>query len=230
VKKCLVAGCEKWASRRGLCWAHEFSQRYQTDPRFRENRKKTKREYNRKLLRRYQNETADALGGWKCAVCGDTDRDVLAFDHERGGGEDERGKMGGQLPTIRYYYHNLGEAKKRLQVLCANCNWKKNVTERYGISRSTKALYERRLRARLMGLLGGWRCRECGETDPSVLTIDHVNGGGAEERRQMNGYPLVIRYYLSHPNEAQRKLQILCRSCNWKKHLMQGVRTPQVEA
>ncbi len=230
MKECSEAGCEKRARSRGLCWTHEFSQRYRTSTQFRENRKKTKREYNRRLLQRYRDGIASTLGGWKCAECGETDRVVLAFDHKRGGGDQERANMGGQLPTIRHYYHNLGEAKERLQVLCMNCNWKKNVNERHGASRTAKALLERRLRGELVGLLGGRRCRECGEADMTVLTIDHVSGGGAEERRRMKGYPLMIRYYLSHPDEAQGKLQVLCRNCNWKKHLTQGIRVLQVNA
>lgn len=207
------------AQRRGLCWTHEFSQRYQTNPLFRENRKKTKRDYNRWLLQEYRDRIAGVLGGWKCVMCGTTLRDVLAFDHKNGDGEEERNRMGGQLPTIRYYYHHLRDARKRLQVLCANCNWKKVTLKSYGKSTSKTSVWVRMAREDIIGLLGGPRCRECGMTDSTVLTIDHVNGGGAEERRRMGGYQAVLHFYLNHPGEAREKLQVLCRNCNWKRHL-----------
>lgn len=226
---CSAAGCAKQAKVRGLCWTHEFSERYRINPEFRENRKKTKRGYNRRLLLRYRDGIAHTLGGWKCVACGETDRRVLVFDHRIGDGHDERDKMGGQLPTIRFYYHNATEAKERLQVLCANCNWKKNVQERYGANQSKKALYERELRLRLINLLGGRKCVECGEPDVRLLTIDHVRGGGAEDRRRMKGYGSMIRHYLFHPDEAQAQLQVLCRNCNWRKHLVDGVRVPQTK-
>jgi hypothetical protein len=115
--KCSVEGCGKDAKTRGLCWTHDFSQRYQRDPKFRENRNKTKRDYNRRLLQTYRDVIAEGLGGWKCVICAVADRDVLSFDHKDGGGENERNRMGGQLPTIRYYYHNPAKAKERLQVI-----------------------------------------------------------------------------------------------------------------
>lgn len=181
--------------------------------------KRTKRDYNRRPLQRYRDKIADTLGGWRCVICGISEKDVLAFDHKRGSGESERNSMGGQLPTIRYYYHHLGEAKEKLQVLCANCNWKKNVTEKDGVRRSKTTLDEQRSRGQLIEILGGWVCRKCGQTDIDVLTIDHTNGGGTEERRRRGRYLPMISFYLAHPKTARERLQILCRNCNWKKHL-----------
>jgi hypothetical protein len=216
--KCSVEGCGKDAKTRGLCWTHDFSQRYQRDPKFRENRNKTKRDYNRRLLQTYRDVIAEGLGGWKCVICAVADRDVLSFDHKDGGGENERNRMGGQLPTIRYYYHNPAKAKERLQVLCANCNWKKNAPK-YGQGRSRTAVWQRTARVALIDLLGGRTCGVCGMKDVEVLTIDHVNGGGTRERKTMKGYPPMIWYYSAHHEAARRNLQVLCRNCNWKRYL-----------
>lgn len=210
--------------RRGLCWTHEFSQRYHEDLEFRRNRNRTKREYNRRLLRRYRDRIAAALGGWKCVMCGVAEKDVLSFDHKSGGGEDERNNMGGQLPTIRYYYHNLRAANERLQVLCANCNWERNAKEKYGKGPSQRAAKERQSREALMDLIGGHKCLGCGQTNLTVLTVDHTNGGGTKDRRLKRGYQSMIYYYLTHAEEARKTLQVLCRNCNWKRHVMRNIR------
>jgi len=154
--KCSVEGCEKDARTRGLCWTHDFSQKYQTDPKFRGNRNKTKRDYNRRLLQTYRDAIAEGLGGWKCVICCVADRDVLSFDHKDGGGENEKKGWEGNYPQSVTII-TTGKAKERLQVLCANCNWKKNAP-RYGQGRSRTAVWQRTARVALIDLLGGRKC------------------------------------------------------------------------
>lgn len=43
-------------------------------------------------------------------------------------------------------------------------------------------------RLRALMVLGG-KCVRCGENDPMVLLVDHVHGGGHEERRTRPGQP-----------------------------------------
>lgn len=60
------------------------------------------------------------LGG-KCSICGFDNPKSLVVDHINGGGRVERRKMGGH----KFYWHylnHLDEARKKLQVLCSNCN------------------------------------------------------------------------------------------------------------
>ncbi len=216
---CVVEGCNKEAARSPqLCWKHDYLKRYWTNARFREKRKATKRAYGRRHLQEIRDCIAKSLGGWKCADCGVSDRDVLSFDHVDGRGEAERNRMGGQLPTIRYYHTHLGEARRKLQVLCANCNWKKNSVDKRTTGTSRGATYQRKERGRLIELLGGPICASCGETDQSVLTIDHITGGGTADRKRRGGYWRLIHSYLSNPQEASKSLRILCRNCNWKSH------------
>ena len=144
---------------------------------------------------------------------------MLVFDHKNGDGEDERDRMGGQIVTIRYYAHHLEEAGEKLQVLCANCNWKRNAAEKYGYGSSRTAVWMRQARKNLIDGLGGSKCTQCGITDIDVLTLDHLHGGGSRERKSLGGYDPLLRYYSSHPGAARENLQVLCRNCNWRRHL-----------
>jgi hypothetical protein len=64
-------------------------------------------------------------------------------------------------------------------------------------------------------------CACCGETEPAFLTIDHVNGDGAEDRKKHDGHR-QLRFWLSQ----QPKLpgyRMLCWNCNCGRRLNNGV-------
>lgn len=67
--------------------------------------------------------------GAECIKCGYSDLRALQLDHINGGGCKERKKTHNQT-LIRFYRNNPKEAFKKLQVLCANCNWIKLAEER----------------------------------------------------------------------------------------------------
>jgi len=82
---------------------------------------------------------------------------------------------------------------------------------------------------RLLELLGN-KCVRCGFSDSSTmvswgsalgrwaLQIDHISGGGRKELGKDN--EAMYRYYLSKPDEAKLKLQVLCANCNIiKRHV-----------
>lgn len=59
--------------------------------------------------------------GGKCVICGFEDERALQLDHINGHGSKDPKR---QYDT-RYGWilNNLGEAKLKYQILCANCNW-----------------------------------------------------------------------------------------------------------
>jgi hypothetical protein len=48
----------------------------------------------------------------------------LCFDHINSDGAVDRKRISktGSGGTVRHYLQNLGEAKEKIQILCANCN------------------------------------------------------------------------------------------------------------
>ena len=77
-------------------------------------------------------------------------------------------------------------------------------------------LKEKRLK--LMDVLGGRICSNCGFNDIRALQIDHKNGQGHRERlNHKDSNYLMYLYYLKNLESAKEKLQVLCANCNWIK-------------
>ncbi len=84
--------------------------------------------------------------------------------------------------------------------------------------------YKRKLKQEVMSHYGGGRCicAICGETNLYCLSIDHINGLGAWERKEKRfriwggniyGYLRKEHYPLGY--------QVLCMNCNWIKWAIQ---------
>jgi len=65
-------------------------------------------------------------------------------------------------------------------------------------------------------------CARCGITDIDILCLDHINGDGAERRRETKE-PLgkALYYYLKKAGFPDG-LQVLCFNCNMKKRISEG--------
>ena len=72
-----------------------------------------------------------AIFGSKCKRCGFSDPRALQFDHKKGGGNAERRES--RKRSVIYFYRwsllHPREAKKKFQLLCANCNWIKRAEQ-----------------------------------------------------------------------------------------------------
>lgn len=59
----------------------------------------------------------------------------------------------------------------------------------------------------------GDKCARCGfKKDKRALCLDHINGDGAKDRKDKGSR--TYRYYVSHLDEAEKNLQVLCYNCN----------------
>jgi hypothetical protein len=74
----------------------------------------------------------------------------------------------------------------------------------------------RRLKDLVYAAYGGYSCRCCGETTPEFLTIDHINGDGANHRRIIGRCGNTLLLWLKK-NNFPTGFQILCWNCQWGK-------------
>ena len=82
--------------------------------------KKTHKGYSQGA--KYRKFLIKLLGG-KCIKCNFNDIRALQLDHINGNGLREIKKFNGGGTMYLYYKRNTNEAKEKLQILCANCNW-----------------------------------------------------------------------------------------------------------
>lgn len=60
----------------------------------------------------------------------------------------------------------------------------------------------------------GDKCACCGETTYEFLCIDHINGGGARQRRETKKH---IYHWLKQAGWPTQGFQVLCHNCNLAK-------------
>lgn len=72
----------------------------------------------------------------------------------------------------------------------------------------------------------GDKCACCGETERMFLSVDHINNDGNIQRKQTTDggrdmYRKLTNAILA--GNPPKDLQLLCRNCNWGKHVNGGV-------
>lgn len=82
-----------------------------------------RRKYNRDYRKALRCEML-FRGGGKCKRCEETDWRVLQVDHVNGGGH-RSGETGKMLTRMRVELILERIERGELQILCANCNWRK---------------------------------------------------------------------------------------------------------
>jgi hypothetical protein len=84
-----------------------------------------------------------------------------------------------------------------------------------------------RLKDQCFAAYGGYRCVCCGETEPSMMTLDHVNEDGAQHRNLLNGgmgrLKSVDMYRRLKDAGYPAGIQVLCYNCNISKHRNGGI-------
>jgi hypothetical protein len=126
--------------------------------------------------------------------------------------------------------------EKKNCAICRECNnakgreWRKNNREKFNKysleryfknpKRSHEITNRSRVKVRIEMIQSyGGKCCNCGVDDIDVLDIDHVHNNGAEDRKNnLYGYNLYRR--LKKLNWPKNNYQLLCKNCNWKKHLL----------
>lgn len=78
--------------------------------------------------------------------------------------------------------------------------------------------YQRNLRIAVIEALGG-KCIECGFNDIRALQIDHINGGGSQERKEGKTAGQYSKHVMESFLKKENKYQLLCANCNWVKRV-----------
>ena len=134
-------------------------------------------------------------------------------------------------PRSRFILYN----KRKDSGLCPKCGGKRTSKTNLFCRPCLKYIYSKtdreqqyknarsfRKKLRLLTLAAyGDKCVCCGETTKEFLTIDHVNNNGAEHRKKI-GTSTLLMYMWLRDNKYPGGFQILCRNCNWGKHINAG--------
>lgn len=156
-------------------------------------------------------ETFDAYGG-KCALCGEGSQEFLCLDHVGNNGKEERALVGGGRHLYRYL-RKQGYPKNGYRVLCYNCNMARMLEEKMSIpQRPAQVRYTRKVKAEMVEAYGG-KCVCCGESNPVLLALDHINGNGQSDRA-MNGRGRVMYARLKKLGYPRDEYRLLCHNCN----------------
>ncbi|HLM60266.1 MAG TPA: hypothetical protein VK308_05665 [Pyrinomonadaceae bacterium] len=164
--------------------------------------------YNkRRSLKKYQ--VAELKTTWDCLNCGQS---------------IPKGKTGKRL-----YCDKCGKERLLLIKRQDNAKWRKANPEQY--KKRQKDYYEknycepqykearnkrlreiaREMRVTIIQTYGG-KCSCCNETTREFLSIDHINGGGAADRKKFGNYITFYRWIIK--NHFPQHLRILCHNCN----------------
>jgi len=124
-----------------------------------------------------------------------------------------------QRPKVKTYYEEYNqrsEVKKRIRDYYRDYNQRPEVKNRRNESRRE---HNTILRRQFFEMYGGV-CMCCGKKDIRFLTLDHVNGDGAKDRRGRS-QETILREALSDLNTE--KYQILCYNCNMGRSINNGI-------
>ena len=81
--------------------------------------------------------------------------------------------------------------------------------------RANEKRYSQNLKDKIFLILGD-KCKSCGFSDKRALQIDHINGGGNQERKGKS-QGVQYRLILTKLESGNSDYQILCANCNWIK-------------
>lgn len=213
-------------------WGREYCQPCQ---------RKDESEIDKRLYKKKRIEIIKRLGN-KCACCGETNFDLLTFDHIHGGGNQEKKTLRGKSLISKTYQLSLKDLKVKFQCLCYNCNTckgffgiclhkidKENMIKISSIEESKylasldkdperdRKIYRLFLKLEMQHAYGS-KCVKCGETEPLFLVLDHIYDTSAYEKKKI-GWQVrpgeIINFLKKRGFPAKNSwLQLLCVNCN----------------
>jgi hypothetical protein len=159
-------------------------------------------------------------GGWRCEECGSEKKSSFRSVCRRCYiklGAAKAAKGGWRCEECG------SEKKSSYGSVCRNCYKKRRRREGF-VNKVADRLRTRRCLARakfrIVEELGG-RCACCGEDRLEFLTVDHVNGDGAEHKRKLGSHrpskstgPYEVYSCIKKQGYPRDKYRVLCFNCN----------------
>ena len=92
--------------------------------------------------------------------------------------------------------------------------------------RAKQIARNRALRLEILEAYGGPICAGCGFDDERALQLDHIDGDGAQRRREIGGVNRGVSgqhtYFWLKKQGFPPGYQVLCANCNWIKRVLNG--------
>ena len=102
--------------------------------------------------------------------------------------------------------------------LCWKCRTYNPNPEKY---KETKKRWNQNLKKEVLSYYGS-KCECCNETELAFLTLDHIDGGGTEERKRKKRFGSNF-YRLVKQNNYPKNLRVLCFNCNCGRQTNNGI-------
>lgn len=179
----------------------------------------------------------------QCGTC----RQVLPLDHFHSGGRAGNCKECACAATRENYRLNPTQRRtyakeRRIQLasqgLCHRCGkcppleGRKSCTvclERYKLPtvKQKKNEKNQRLKDQVYAQYGGYVCACCGETEPLMLNLDHINNDGNRHRKLLRNRNCQVSSWTMYnwivQNNFPPIFQVLCYNCNIGKYRNNGL-------
>lgn len=125
------------------------------------------------------------------------------------------------ISSVDGYFYDFSDREEELAVETESTsgeNYQSYWQKQYALHREEKKLatriYNQDRRNAAVAILGNM-CKRCGFNDPRALQVDHINGGGSKDKKNITRhyYNVVIESVMA----GEKKYQLLCANCNWIK-------------
>ena len=161
--------------------------------------------------------------GHECKVCKENNFDLLCIDHIN----NDRYKYKIHSGIATYLWLIRNNFPPGFQVLCFNCNFKKELKHKKEEHKHTKysernTIRRSKLKVKIFSHYGS-KCKCCGQSEIDVLTINHINNNGAEHRKEIKLSCVDKFYYWIIKNNFPDDLQVLCWNCNLGRQFHDGI-------
>ena len=111
---------------------------------------------------------------------------------------------------------------KKKQKACQRKSALKHYRKNRVAKMKANKVYEIRMKDQVFENYGGYICKCCGETKKLFLTLDHINGGGRQHRKEAGGGGKFTYRWVKR-NKYPEGFQVLCYNCNCGRQRNGGI-------